>query len=426
MFLRSSTVRPAGRRFIMSALLAAALASPAHAEVLTLRDALGASLKQHPDLQTFQFRFKAAEAVRGQAGQRPAPELSVGFDNFAGSGSYRGVDEAEATLSLSQVLELGGKRDARLAVADASYASISAERQAAQLDVLAEVTRRFIDVAELQELVTLAKRGTQLAEKTVANTQRRVQAAKAPHVEIDRATVGLGQARLEQRQLESRLDAARQSLSAMWGRDDGTLDGCPITGVTGNIFQLPKRTEYRALVDRLADSPDFLRYASEERLRDAELRLASTRRQGDWTVGGGVRRLQGTDDTAFVATMSIPLFSGSRAESYIAEARAERERVGAERDAALVKAKTQLYALHRALGDASNVVSTLETTAMPRIDEALRETEYAFERGRYGYLELIDAQREYLEIQRTRIEASATAQRLAADIERLTNAPLAP
>ena len=176
MFLRSSTVRPAGRRFIMSALLAAALASPAHAEVLTLRDALGASLKQHPDLQTFQFRFKAAEAVRGQAGQRPAPELSVGFDNFAGSGSYRGVDEAEATLSLSQVLELGGKRDARLAVADASYASISAERQAAQLDVLAEVTRRFIDVAELQELVTLAKRGTQLAEKTVANTQRRARA----------------------------------------------------------------------------------------------------------------------------------------------------------------------------------------------------------------------------------------------------------
>ena len=42
------------------------------------------------------------------------------------------------------------------------------------------------------------------------------------------------------------------------------------------------------------------------------------------------------------------------------------------------------------------------------------------------YEELIDAQREYLEIQRTRIEASATAQRLAADIERLTNAPLAP
>ena len=426
MFLQLATLRSVRWILILPVLIAATLATPAQADVLTLRDALAAAQKQYPDLQAFPFRVQAAEAVRGQAALRPAPELSLGFENFAGSGAYRGIDGAEATLSLSQAFELGGKRDARIAVADARIAGLDAERNVAQLDVMAEVTRRFIDVVELQELLQLAVRGTQLAERTVSNTQRRVQAAKAPHVEIDRATVGLSQARLQQSQLESRLDTARQSLSAMWGRDDGTLNGQPISKVAGDIFQLPKRSDYRGLLDRLAMSPDFLRYASDERLRDAELRLAATRSRSNWTLGGGIRRLRETDDTALIASLSVPLFSGRRAESYVAEARAERERVGIEREAALVKAKAQLHALHRALGDACTVVETLESTAMPRLDEALRETEYAFARGRYGYLELIDAQREYLGIQRTRIEAGATAQRLAAEIERLTNAPLAP
>jgi cobalt-zinc-cadmium efflux system outer membrane protein len=59
------------------------------------------------------------------------------------------------------------------------------------------------------------------------------------------------------------------------------------------------------------------------------------------------------------------------------------------------------------------------------MEEALQETQYAFERGRYSYLELVDAQREYLAVQRERIDAAALAQVLAIEIERLTNAPLA-
>lgn len=426
MSLQFKTARSFGRRFVLPVLLAFQLTAPAHAGVLTLRDAISAALQQHPDLRGYEFQLQGAAASSSLAALRPAPELSIDVENFAGSGDQSGFSEADATLALSQVIELGGKRAARIAVANAGYDAISVDRQVAQLDILAEVTRRFIDVAELQQLVALSQRGVELAQRTVKSADRRVQAAKAPHVEIDRASVALGQAQLERRQLEGRLDAAKQSLSAMWGRDDGTLGGAPVSAVAGDLFQLPARTSYSALSARLSESPDFLRFASEQRLRDAELRLAEAQRKGDWTVGGGVRRLMGSDDTALVASVSLPLFSGRRAESAIAVARSERDRVGANRESALVRAKAQLYELHRALTDAVDVVETLEETAVPRIDEALRETEYAFERGRYGYLELIDAQREYLAIQSARIESSATAQRLAAEIERLTNAPLTP
>ena len=102
-----------------------------------------------------------------------------------------------------------------------------------------------------------------------------------------------------------------------------------------------------------------------------------------------------------------------------------RDAVGAERTAALSRARSMLYALHQQLRDAVNIAKALQASAIPTLEEALEETTYAFERGRYGYLELVDAQREYLAVQSERIDASALAQTLAVEIERLTNAPLA-
>ena len=43
------------------------------------------------------------------------------------------------------------------------------------------------------------------------------------------------------------------------------------------------------------------------------------------------------------------------------------------------------------------------------MEAALEDTRYAFERGRYSYLEWVDAQRELVDVQRALIDASANA-----------------
>jgi cobalt-zinc-cadmium efflux system outer membrane protein len=83
-----------------------------------------------------------------------------------------------------------------------------------------------------------------------------------------------------------------------------------------------------------------------------------------------------------------------------------------------------LYELHQQITQATLVARTLKDDIQPRSAEALKETEYAYERGRYSYIELVDAQREYLSVRESLIEAAATAHTLRAEIERLTNAPL--
>ncbi len=419
------TARAGRACFMAAALLTSVAASAAAPDGLTLREAIAAALANNPELGTYAFELRAAKAREQQAGLRPATELSIEAENFAGSGETRAFDAAETTLALSQVLELGGKRDARVDLARAGSGTVEIERQAAQLDVLAEVTRRFITVARVQERLRLARSATALGESTVAASQRRVDAAKSPHAELDRAHIALDRYRLDEQAAAADLDTARKQLAAMWGASQPVIDGRSFGEVKAELFALPPTGDFAALARQLAANPDFLRFASEARLRDAELRLATTLRRPDVTLSGGLRRFEDSGDQAFVASLSLPLFSGRRAEAYVAEAQANRERVDAQRRAAEVRAEATLYELHRQLARAVNEARALGDDIRPRAAEALQETEYAYARGRYSYLELVDAQREYLSVQAVLIESAASAHALRTEIERLTNAPLA-
>jgi outer membrane protein, heavy metal efflux system len=282
-----------------------------------------------------------------------------------------------------------------------------------------------IAVAAQQERLRLAGVARDLAEQTVAGSERRVNAARSPHVEFDRAQISLAQARLAERRATADLQAARQQLAATWGESTPVLDGRPFGPVTADLFATPDAGDFAALLSRLDANPDFRRFNSEERLRDAQLRLAATLRKPDFTLSGGVRRLQGSHDQALVFSVSVPLFAPRRTQSYQDEAQARREQVESRRQATLVKVQATLFELHQALQQASFEVQTLQTSMMPRAQEALQETQYAYDRGRYSYLELVDAQREYLAIQSDLIDAATNAHQLRAEIERLTAAPLA-
>ena len=395
-------------------------APPPDSTPMTLRAAITRTLAHNPELEVFGFSLRAQDARGRQAELRPAPTLNVALENIAGTGDFRGVDAVEATFSLAQVIELGGKRAARGAVAQSGRDAIIVARQAAQLDVLAEVTRRFIHVAADQEQIALTRTATELALQTVAAVEQRVDAAKSPEAELHRARILLARARVEQEHAEHELLTSRRKLAAQWGEnraDFGT--------VTADLYAMPKPLAFATLVERLHANPDFVRFASEARLRDAEIRLAQTWRTPDVQISGGIRRLEGSDDQAVVLGISVPLFAGRHAEPAIAETQALRGRTDAERRAAEVRAEAQLFELHQELKHAITETVLLRDTVLPQMNEVLTQTRYAYERGRYGYLEWVAAQREFIDVQRSLIEAAANAHNYRTEIERLTAEPLA-
>ena len=413
------------KRIALAALLGPALLlglmAPARAEepALTLREALNRTLQSNPDLAAYQYVLKAQDGRITQAGLKPNPNLNTTLENVLGTGENKGLKAAEFTIGLSQLIELNGLRTKRVAVAQSERESLDVEGHIARLDVLAETTRRFVSLASQQEEHRLTHLAVDLAERTAVAVERRVAAAKSPLAERDRAAVALERAKTADAHAEHELLAARYDLAASWGAARPDFERAE-----ADLYELPPIVDYDQLLAGLEKTPDLTRYLSEARLRDSEITLAVASRNPGVELGAGLRRLQATQDTALVFSASIPLPFYNRNQGLIAEAQARKQGAAAEREAVLVKARAQLFRDYRELLDRKSEVSALSERALPRMEAALQATEYAYDRGRYSYLELVDAQRELLAVRSSLIEAAAQYHLTLIEIERLTGTAL--
>ena len=116
-------------------------AATAPAAPLTLRAAIAATLETNPELDVYSFREQAIAGMRTTASLQPPLQLNGGIEDALGSGDLRGIHAAEFTLSLSQVVELGGQRDARVGIAAQRIDVLQAQQRITELDLLAQVTR---------------------------------------------------------------------------------------------------------------------------------------------------------------------------------------------------------------------------------------------------------------------------------------------
>lgn len=387
--------------------------------VLTLTQAVGEAIARNPDLQAGSYELKAADSRITQARLRPNPEVSVEVDGIAARGIAASPDERQARLSLSQVLELGDKRDRRVAVAGFDRGLVSVEQQGRQLDVLAEVTRRFIDVVAAQERVALARETASLTERTAKAIAARVEAARTPRAEFSRAQIAVTRALADERQAESVLRGARRSLVAMWAQSDPEFESA-----RADLLTLEPLDSFEALQDRMARNPELTRFASEARLRDAEIRLAQSQARPNLTVGVGIRRFQATGDIGLTAGVSLALPLFDRNQGAIAEAQVRRQQTRAQEQAARIRLQAELFALYQQVLSSRDLLATLRSEALPQARAALDQTQVGYDRGRFSYLELGVAQQELVSLRAAVIETAADYHRLIAEIERLTAEPI--
>lgn len=382
---------------------------------LSLRDAVTATLAQNPQLSSFQFRRQALEGELQTAALRPALRVGTTVENAAGTGDYSGTKSAEVTLALSSIIELGDKREARMGVVTERQQGLAVQQRIIELDLLSEVTRRFIDVATAQQQLGLRQSTLSLATETTASIKRRVDAGNTPDAELARAQANQSRTAIELKQAELNFDAARIKLSAMWGSTEPTF-----TSVNADLLSTGDSLPLNELLTQLSDSPDILLFANEARLKDAEVRLALSQRKADLEWNAGVRRLQASKDSAVVVGVTVPLFGSNRAAGEVATARANRLSVDNEREVALLQMRAQLVGLYQERQAALFEIKSLRSDVIPQLKKAVSGTRAAFDKGRYGYLELSTAQRELLEAESALIDAAANAHLLRAEIERLS------
>lgn len=408
-------------RIIAAALAATACASSAQAQTsppaaaedgLTLEQALDLAGANAPGIGAADAGVRAAEAQRRVAGQRPNPSVNVEVENVVGTGAYSGTRGAETTVGMSLPLEFGGKRSARIAVADTHTTRARLAVVTARADLRLRVTQAYNEAVASERRLLIASDQQRIAAEGLRAANVRVRAGRASPLEEQRADVARINADTALAQAERAVTLARANLARLVGREPGALDlgwfDRVAAGVGPRLPASPEGTLALATAE------------AEVATANAQVRLARSQRVPDLTLSAGARRLEATNDVAavFGVSLPIPLFNNGRAG--IDAARAQREQADALRRVALLDAQRAIATAEIDLANAEANARAANGPALSAAQEAARIARIGYREGKFGQLDLLEAERTLAQTRSAAIDALAAYQDAKARLERLT------
>lgn len=388
-------------------------------ETLTLDDAIARVARLHPDLRLFGARHAVLLAERDAAALRPALRAGLDVENVFGSGDARGLEQAEATLTLAGVLERGGKLDARRALAQLRIDALAVQRETQRLDLLAEVARRYLAVTAARAQRVIAGQDIAQRQRTVAAARQRLQAGASPESVVLTAQAALARAELALARATQQYEAGRQHLAALWGERNPQFEVA-----SADPFALPAIEDMQVLATLLEGTPELVQFADEHRLREARLRLARSTATPDLDWQVGVRRLQESSDMALTGSVSLPLGSARRAGPEIRAAEADLVALTIERESRDIALYATLADAHGRYRVSQLEVQRLRDDVLPRLMRAEQAAERAYRAGAISYLEWAQLQSETTSTRRQQLDAALEAHRALIELQRLTGQAL--
>lgn len=340
-----------------------------------------------------------AQGLARQARARPNPTISVVGENFGGSSPYGGFDRAETTVQYSQPIEVGGKRGARVAAADAEIGAARARSREGRIAYAG-------DLARLYGAAEVAERRARIVEEEVSEAEADMKLAQALVAAGKEARLREVQAATELTAAQSQLESARAERVAAFGRL-AVLAGeeVPFTSLSDSLLDRPADLQAGKPVDPLGDAG----YLAAKAERDAAAKqLVAERKRAISDVTGqvGVRRFQEDRSTALVAGISVPLNLFDRNRGNIAAAEAALRGAEARLAAARLGARANLDAAKSAVS-AAEARSQAAGRTLATAQEAYRLARIAYEAGKSPLIELIAARRGVSAARRGVLDAAA-------------------
>jgi cobalt-zinc-cadmium efflux system outer membrane protein len=377
---------------------------------LTREVAVARAMGDHPSLAAANEATRAADALARQSGLRPNPTLDLQLEDFGGGGPLNGVSGAQATYTLSQKIELGGDRKARVNVASRQAGAARLRADLSALDLREAVELAFVEAQGAQALVDVATARLAVARDFATAVDRRVRAARDPEAARARVAARLAETESDSATAAARAEAAKAALASYWG---GAGD-----------FAVESETFF-ATPERATDSTPAPDLALAEAERDSAAALVDVeraKRTPDPELRGGFRQLREIDESAFIVGVSVPLPVWNRNSGAIAAANAEKRRAElavAARERELARETAFLSAQSAA---ARKEVDAYKTRILPASERALRETSRAYGLGGLSYIEVLDAQSALTEARTREIAALLSFHRADIRLARLRGA----
>lgn len=385
--------------------------------VRTPQQAVDVALARAPVLRSAAAGVRAAQGDRLQAGLRPNPEIGVTGENFGGTRGYAGTRSLETTVSLSQRLEVGGQRQARIAAANNALALTGLDAQAVRLDLTREVVRALADAVAAARNIEIARERVRLAGEVLRATQARVEAGRETFVLQRRAEVARETAVVALDRAQRDADVASRALATLLAAP--RVDVAPARATWFDDLG-PAPTPTAGAAAMTSDQLDRTRLDALIAQRRTELELQRRMAIPDVSVSAGVRRFQEAGgDSAVVLGLSVPLPIFDRNQGNIMRAGAEVARAEADAERGRLYLDASLADAERRLDQAWRSANSLRRTVLPAAVEAAGFARSGYAEGKFSLLEVLDAQRVLSDVREQLNGALLEVQQLRADIVRL-------
>jgi len=423
---KNTKTKPIGDRFwLLSAVIIGGISVASFGAIaqnntvqrsITLNDAIGYTLQQHPNLKAFTHMQQASKGLIEQARITSPIVINAGIEDALGTGTYSGITSMQTTLGISWLLE-SDIIDARIKTAEQRATTTSFKQEMEALDIAAQTARTFITLLSQKEQLVLAKLARDHAKQLLREINTRVAAGKLNIIDELRAKADLSKKALTVEDLYHEIEASKAQLAAQWqGNSDFT--------VNGSLLGIPSITEIESAVEKLKSNPRLKVFAAQQRIAESEIALAKANQEPAWTINTGIKRNEAVDDFAFIAGISIPLGGENRNRGQIIALQAKKKQSLAESDAWFKDISTQLLLLTHKLKHNRHVIAALSEQTIPILEQAKTKAVEAYNLGRYRYTDLYAIQQELVTSQIELIQAYTDIQLFNIELERLTGSSI--
>ena len=387
-------------------------------EPITLAEVLASGRAESPAIAAARFREQTAVAAAEVAGRWSNPALEFRSENFGAD--VPGGLPLDSFATVTQRLELGGKRGARRGAAQARAEMARVDAFAATRGIEGELAARFLEAVRLRDRTGILTTQRNALAELVRVLERRVAEGFAPDADRARLAAETAAVAIAATRAGGAAERAFLELRALAALPDGAAAAAL---VRPDPLPLPTGDPAQLAAGAAAQRPDVRGAAARVETAERALRLQNSLRVPDLTVNAGLKRTLDTNTGVFALGVGLPFFDRNQVAATLArgEVRAaelERDlvtrRAEADATAALLNARRLVEA---AAGSEAQLVepATVARTAMRS----------AFDLGAADILLVVDAERAFADARllENDIQVEAVAAAIAARLA-LGEAPL--
>jgi len=354
---------------------------------LSIEDAVNIAIQNSPLIQAKEHKVEAAKGKIKQATLIPNPVVNLVAEEVPTH--EIGLNESQNMVSLSQKLELGGKRRLRTDVAKKQKNIFDLDTQTTIWNIRAMTKKAFFDLLTAQDELNLAKKNFEIAMSLKNLSNKRFEAGDTSKLTVLKAKVELSNAKTNVVEAQRKMFNATKRLQTTMGTVGTPLQKLvpiPVTDV-----QLLELEKLEGLL--LRNYPALQAQKSTVNLSLLRVKEAKRKRIPDINFSVGYKRLSATDDDTIQAGISLPLPFFNRNQGNIIEAKELSHKAKDDETTVRNELLLQLSNAFSMYASTRELVRSFLDTIVPMAEESLDIARKGYKHGEYDFLEVLDAQR---------------------------------